>query len=96
MPQSAQAVQASLQDGPAVVATEREVPRLSVASGREASVRSPALDLQEALESMLTVAKPRPVVQPAAAISLALGATAVATVCAAFWITLARMVISAF
>lgn len=66
---------------------------LTVASGEERPVRSPALELQEALEEMLsTAAYPAP--RPASAMALGLGLMAAAGVCAAFWISLGRVLIS--
>jgi len=75
-------------------ATPASLPHLAVATGQESAVRSPALELQEALEGMLTqtdTRSPRPV----AVMALALGAVSVAAVCAAFWVSLARVLISA-
>lgn len=75
-------------------ATPARLPHLAVATGQESAVRSPALELQEALEGMLTQTGTRSP-RPAAVMALAVGATGVALVCAAFWVSLARFVISA-
>lgn len=75
-------------------ATAPALAHLSLASGEERPVRSPALELQEALEAMLA-ANTRPAVRPAAAAALALGAAGVLAACAAFWFSLARTLIAA-
>jgi hypothetical protein len=58
--------------------------RLAVATGAEAPVVSPALEMQKALDEMFTAIPPR---QTNLARSLALTTAAVATVgvCSAFW-----------
>jgi hypothetical protein len=73
--------------------TTRRVPVLSVATGEEAAIRSPALDLQEALEEMLT-RRQLGAMHPATVLALALGGLGVVAVCSAFWVTAARMLIS--
>lgn len=66
---------------------------LSLASGDERPVHSPALQLQEVLEEMLNAPAtqaPRPI----NAVALGLGVLTVAGACAAFWISLGRVLIS--
>lgn len=75
-------------------ATPVSLPHLGVATGLECAVRSPALALQEALEGMLTHTDARSP-RPAAAVALVAGAVGVAALCAAFWVSLARLLISA-
>lgn len=75
-------------------ATSASLPHLAVATGHEGVVRSPALELQEALEGMLSQPHTRSP-RPAAAAALAFGAAGLAAVCAAFWVSLARLLISA-
>lgn len=75
-------------------ATPVSLPHLSVATGHESAVRSPALELQEALGGMLTQTGTR-APRPAAALALAAGVVGVAGVCLAFWVSLARVFISA-
>lgn len=66
---------------------------LSLASGDEQPVRSPALELQEALEEMFsTRASPAP--EPRNVVALSLGLIAVAGICGAFWIGVGRMLIA--
>ena len=75
-------------------ATAPAMAHLYEASGHEAAARSPALELQEALEVMLVAPRQR-TVRPAAALALTLGVTGVAGVCTLFWLSLARMLMSA-
>lgn len=73
--------------------TPARVSALSLASGEERPIRSPALELQEALEEMLNAPvahAPRPM----NAMGLGLGLLTVAGACAAFWISLGRVLIS--
>jgi hypothetical protein len=66
---------------------------LSLASGNERPVRSPALELQEALQEMLAMeAVPAP--KPAAALTLGVGLIGIAGVCAAFWVGVGRVLIA--
>ncbi|HEY8572885.1 hypothetical protein [Phenylobacterium sp.] len=74
-------------------ATESAAPALSLASGDERPVRSPALELQEALQEMLA-ARVAPQPQPSVTLAFGLGLISVAGVCAAFWIAVGRLVIS--
>lgn len=82
-----------LQTAPAG-ATASAMAHLYVASGDEAAARSPALEMQEALEVMLAASGQR-TVNAVAAVTVALGAAGVIGVCAAFWVSLARLLISA-
>jgi hypothetical protein len=77
----------------APAATQGANPALSLASGDERPIRSPALELQEALQEMLGIeAAPAP--KPARAMAVGVALIGVAGVCATFWIGLARMVIA--
>ena len=80
-------------EGPRRAETPPAASALSLASGEERPVRSPALELQEALEEMLNAPvahAPRPM----NAVALGLGLLTVAGACAAFWISLGRVLIS--
>lgn len=80
-------------DGQHRAETPPAVSALSLASGDERPVRSPALELQEALEEMLNAPvahTPRPL----NAMALGVGLLTVAGACAAFWISLGRVLIS--
>lgn len=89
------ALKTAILDAPALPATPSPLPRLALASGSEPGVRSPALELQEALEIMLAVPERRPSPRLTSAVALTLGGASVVGVCAAFWLTIARLVISA-
>lgn len=75
-------------------ATAPAMTHLYVASGSEAAARSPALELQETLEAMLVAPSAR-TVRPTAALALALSAAGIVGACAVFWVSLARMLMSA-
>jgi hypothetical protein len=68
--------------------------RLGVASGAEISIRSPALELQEALESRLMFLASRRPPRPVIATSVGLGLMAVTFACAAFWVAVGQLLLS--
>jgi len=77
-----------------MAATVSEAPALSLASGDERSVRSPALELQETLEEMLAARAAPQQPSTTSAVALGIGLVSVAGVCAAFWISIGRVLMS--
>lgn len=67
---------------------------LGIASGTEAPVRSPALELQEALEDKVRFLASRSPPRRAIVASLGLGLIAIVFACAAFWFAVGRMLLS--
>jgi|GEM_PF-4481352 len=63
---------------------ERERARLSLACGNETPVSSPALELQRALDEMLTSANP-PMIDYGRGIARTAALAAAAVLCGAFW-----------
>jgi hypothetical protein len=79
---------------PDALETEGPVYAFGVASGHERAAPSPALELQEYLERMISDRTVTPPQQPLAATALALTITSAAVLCSAFWYSLARLVLS--
>jgi hypothetical protein len=68
--------------------------RLGLASGAEMPIRSPALELQEALESRLMFLASRSPPRPIIATSVGVGLMAVALACTAFWVAVGQLLLS--
>lgn len=85
--------QNSLFPAPVALETAAACPTLAVATGKETPVRSPAHELQLALQEML---EPRAVAprRPIAAAALAFGIATSITACGVFWMLVARLVVS--